>query len=65
MNKQILKSDLDFEKAILFRSIVEVTQDGILVGNGRITAHSQYSVKMSDSSYMKDSCEFTIETMVH
>jgi hypothetical protein len=63
--KQYLKSDLDFEKAILFRSIVEVTQNGTLIGAGQIVSHSQYSVKMPDANYMKDECEFTMVHMVH
>jgi len=65
LNGQVLKSDSDFDKAILFKTEVEVTQDGTLLGNGSVISHSQYTVKMADGYFFKDECEFTVCSVVH
>ncbi|QGQ95847.1 hypothetical protein EHS13_13650 [Paenibacillus psychroresistens] len=62
---QVLKSDLDFDKAILFKSEIEVTQDGKVLGSGKVMSHTQYSVKMVNGYFFKDGCEFMVMSMVH
>jgi hypothetical protein len=62
---QTLKSDLDFDKAILFKSEIEVTQDGKVLGSGKVMSHSQYSVKLVNGYFFKDGCEFTVCSMVY
>jgi hypothetical protein len=62
---QILKNDIDFEKAISFNFEVEVTQNDVSIGSGRIMLHTSHSVKIADCYYFKDGCEFTICSVVH
>jgi hypothetical protein len=62
---QVIKSDLDFDKAILFKTEVEVTQDDKVMGSGNVISHSRYTVKMADGYFFKDECEFTVLSMVH
>jgi hypothetical protein len=60
----VLKSDLDFDKAILFKTEVEVTRHDKVIGSGNVISHSRFTVKMEDGYFFKDECEFTVLSMV-
>jgi hypothetical protein len=62
---QVLETNTDFDKAISFNYEIEVTQNGVSIGNGRILLHTRHSVKVSNCYYFKDGCEFTICALVH
>ncbi|QGQ95241.1 hypothetical protein EHS13_10250 [Paenibacillus psychroresistens] len=62
---QILKTDADFDNAILNAVEVMVTQYGSQLGRGQILSHSLHSVKLTSSYFFKDGSEFTICTLVH
>jgi hypothetical protein len=56
----ILKTDVDFFNAILFRHNISVTQDGEQIGSGVIISQSQHAVKMADAHFFKHSCNFMV-----
>jgi hypothetical protein len=60
-----LKTDVDFHNAILFKCLVSITKDGEDVGSGYLLSQSHHAVETVDSYYFKNTCEFTVVTMVH
>lgn len=57
---QILKTDADFDNAILFGIAVSVTQGNRHMASGHMMSQSMLVVKMLDGCFFKDSCKFTV-----
>jgi hypothetical protein len=55
-----LKTNADFDNAILFGIAVSVTRDGLHAGSGYVMSHSYHVVKMVDQYFFKDTCVFTV-----
>jgi hypothetical protein len=62
---KLLNTEEDFEDAIENGVEVSVTQDGKHLGSGRIISQTNESVRMVNAYYFKNSCEFTVCTLVH
>jgi hypothetical protein len=56
----LLKTDADFHNAILFHSLVSITQDGEHVGSGYILSQSRHCIETIDAYYFKSACEFKV-----
>jgi hypothetical protein len=56
----LLKTDADFHNAILFQSLVSITQDGEHVGSGYILSQSRHCIETIDANYFKCACEFKV-----
>jgi azurin len=61
---QLLKTNADFDNAILFGIAVSVTEDGHLVGSGHVTSYTYHVVKMENGYFFKDTCVFTVCSVV-
>lgn len=60
--KKLLKTDADFDNAILFGLHVSVWQgDHIIDYGGRVEYHSQLSVTINGAKYLKDNCQFHVK----
>jgi hypothetical protein len=57
---QCLKSNADFDNAILLGLPVSVTQAGQHLGIGHVTSYTYYVVKMENGYFFKDTCIFTV-----
>jgi hypothetical protein len=57
---QHLKSNADFDNAILFGLAVSVTEEGQHLGSGHITSYTYHVVKMENGYFFKDTCVFTV-----
>jgi hypothetical protein len=57
---QILKTDADFDNAVLFGFAVSVTKGDQHLASGHIMSQSMFVVKMIDGCFFKDSCKFTV-----
>mgnify|MGYP001388035644 CR=1 FL=1 len=57
----ILKTDADFDNALMFGWRIEVWQDGELIDyGGPIEAHTNDAVKINGAYFLKATCEFRI-----
>jgi hypothetical protein len=55
-----LKTDVDFDNAIIFRLIISITQQDMHVGSGFIKSHNSEVVYLSNFAVSKKLCEFKI-----
>lgn len=55
-----LKTDVDFDNAIIFRLIISITQQDMHVGSGFIKSHNNEVVYVSNFAVSKELCEFKI-----
>jgi hypothetical protein len=62
---QVLKTDVDFENAIMFQLIVSITQYGKHMGSGQILSQSHHCIQTVDGIYSKGECEFKVCSLVH
>lgn len=57
----ILKTDVDFDNAMLFGVNVSVWQKGEIIDyGGKIVANTKDSVHINDGKYLKAVCEFKV-----
>jgi hypothetical protein len=56
----LLKTDVDFDNAIIFRLIISITQQDMHVGSGYIKSHNSELVYVSNLTVSKELCEFKI-----
>jgi hypothetical protein len=62
---QILKTDVDFDNAILFQMIISIIQDGEHMGSGQILKQSHNCIHTTNAIYFKGACEFKVCSLVH
>jgi hypothetical protein len=55
-----LKTDVDFDNAIIFRLIISITQQDMHVGSGFIKSHNSEVVYVNNFAVSKKLCEFKI-----
>jgi hypothetical protein len=55
-----LKTDVDFDNAIIFRLIISITQQDMHVGSGYIKSHNSEEVYVNNLAVSKKLCEFKI-----
>lgn len=55
-----LKSDLDFDNAIIFRLVISITEQDMHVTSGFIKAHDSEVVYVNNTAISKKQCEFEI-----
>lgn len=55
-----LKTDVDFDNAIIFRLIISITQQDMHVGSGFIKSHNSEVVYLNQFAVSKKLCEFKI-----
>lgn len=55
-----LKTDVDFDNAIIFRLIISITEQDMHVGSGFIESHNNEDVHISHFVVSKKLCEFKI-----
>ncbi|MDB5054404.1 MAG: hypothetical protein JWM44_2454 [Bacilli bacterium] len=55
-----LKSDVDFDNAIIFHLIISITQQDMHIGSGYIKSHNSEVVTLADVTVSKELCEFKI-----
>ena len=56
----LLKTDVDFDNAMIFRLIISITQQDMHLGSGFIKSHNSEKVHVNNLTVSKALCEFKI-----